>query len=207
MKIIGLIMAAALGVGGWLSPLLRPSNSQALAERGIELYEQQQYHDAARLFDEARAIRTTPEATFALGTALVGAGDHRGGEALLRSVAEVPDLAARSWYNQGNSQLTSGELDEAIESYVQSLRIEPTNMAAKRNLEIALRNLERQQSESGDGGGEGEDGQEPAAGDSRDEADPVDPELERILRSIEQQEREELSRMRRARTGSRPLDW
>lgn len=207
MKIIGLIMAAALGVGGWFSPLLRPSNSEALAERGIELYEQQQYQDAAQLFDEARAIRTTPEATFDLGTALVGAGDHRGGEALLRSAAEVPELAARSWYNQGNSQLTRGELAEAIESYAQSLRIDPTNMAAKRNLEIALRNRERQQSESGDGGGEGEDAQEPAAGDSRDDADPVDPELERILRSIEQQEREELSRMRRARTGSRPLDW
>jgi tetratricopeptide (TPR) repeat protein len=206
MKIIGLIMAAAVGVGGMLSPLLRPSNSQALAERGIALYEQRQYEDAARLFDEARAIRATPEATFGLGTALVGAGDHRGGEALLRSVAETPELAARSWYNQGNSQLTRGELAEAIESYAESLRIEPTNMAAKRNLEIALRNQQRQQSEPGDGGGEGEDAQEPAGGDSRDEAD-VDPEVERILRSIEQQEREELSRMRQARTGSRPLDW
>jgi Ca-activated chloride channel homolog len=207
MKAIGLLMAAAVGLGGFFAPLLRPSNSQALSREGIELYDQQQYHDAARVFDEARNIRTTPEATFDLGTALVGAGEHREGEALLRSVTAVPELASRSWYNQGNSQLTRGELDRAIESYVQSLRIEPTNMAAKRNLEIALRNRESQQSEPGEGGGEEGEEQQPTAGDSDAEAEPVDPELERILRSIEQQEREELSRMRRSRTGSRPLDW
>ncbi len=202
---IALILA--LSAGSIFSPLLRPSNSRALSEEGLEQFADGRYDEAAQLFSRARELKPAPEATFDLGTALVAAKDHATGEKTLLSLTGDETLSAESWYNAGNSQLIRDALDEAIESYTESLRVDSSNLAAKRNLEIALQRREQQQS---GGSGEGDDdeqeeGQSPAPGDQGD--DQLDPDLESVLRSIEQQEQEELSRMRRANAIGRPADW
>lgn len=200
-------LIVAVSIGGILSPLLRPSNSRALSEKGLEQFANGEYGVAAQLFESAREVRPTAETTFDLGTSLVAAKSHETGEELLLSLAGDETLAAASWYNAGNSQLVRGALDEAIASYTETLRIAPTNMSAKRNLEIALQRQEQQQS---GGSGEGDDEeqeeeQSPAPGDQQDGR--LDPDLESVLRSIEQQEQEELSRMRRSNAMRRPADW
>lgn len=207
MKLV-LVLIGAMSLGGFFSPLLRPSNSKALAEEGLELWDQEEFAEAAHRFEQSRELRTTAESTFDLGTALVGAGEHQRGEQILNSLVGDDRMAAASWYNTGNSRLDRGAVDEAIDAYTQALRIEPSNISAKRNLEIALRRRAEQQQESGPGSGDQDDPQgEPSPGEGEPESESLDPDLERVLRSIDQQEREELSRMRRAKAIQMPADW
>lgn len=205
-SVLALVMA--LSLSGMLSPLLRPSNSRVLSEQGLEEFESGDYREAALLFEQSRALRPTAETSFDLGTSLVGAKEHSRGEEILQSLAGNEELAAPSWYNTGNSQLVRGALDEAVESYTRALRSAPSNMSAKRNLEIALRRQEQQQRQgSGAGDEEDQEQNQGSAGEDEQEPSQLDPDLERVLRSIEQQEREELSRMRRSNAMQRPTDW
>lgn len=203
------VLVLALSVGGLLSPLFRPSNSRALSQEGLERFERGEYAEAAELFEQSRELDAAAENTFDLGTSLIGAKEHARGEELLGSLAADDTMAAPSLYNAGNSQLSRGALDEAVESYTEALRISPTNVSAKRNLEIALRRREQQEQRgvSGPGENEGEEQEQSSTGRDEEESSALDPDLERVLRSIEQQEREELARMRRANATQRPTDW
>lgn len=208
-SVLGLI--AAISLGGLFAPFARPSNSEKLSERGIEAFHGESYPEAVHAFEEARELRTTAQSTFDLGTTLVADQEHERGEKVLLSLAGDEDLAPSSWYNMGNSRLARGALDDAIESYVEALRLEPSNMSAKRNLEIALRRREEQQSQQDSEGSGGEQDQpeqnEQTPQQEQKQSEELDPDLEQILRSIDQQEREELSRMRRANAIRRPTDW
>ncbi|MDX1585051.1 MAG: tetratricopeptide repeat protein [Thermoanaerobaculia bacterium] len=202
-------LIAAISLSGLFSPFLRPSNTRQLSEKGIESWQAEEFEEAAAAFEQARELRTSAESTFDAGTAMVAAGSHERGEQILRSLAADDELSASSWYNTGNSQLARGALDQAIDSYVEALRASPSNMSAKRNLEIALRRKQEQQQRSGEAQGEQETpdpGQDPSSEDQSG-SEELDPDLEQVLRSIEQQEREELSRMRRANAVRRPTDW
>ena len=53
---------------------------------------------------------------------------------------------AISYYNLGNSQLLSNQIDKSIESYKNSLRNEPNNLEAKHNLALA-QSLQQQQNQ------------------------------------------------------------
>ena len=56
---------------------------------------------------------------------------------------------AVSYYNLGNSQLLSNQIDKSIESYKNSLRNEPNNLEAKHNLALA-QSLQQQQQQQQD---------------------------------------------------------
>lgn len=209
-------------------PLLRQSNSEKLTREGIAAFEEKQNSAAARLFASAAEIAASSRAWFNLGTALVENGEPEPGEAALAKASEEGGaVAADAYFNRGNLALGAEQLEEAIELYSESLRLEPSMADAKRNLEIALRKKEEQeqqqeqQNQQQEGEGEEqpqpqpESGEEPSEGE--DSSPPNDPggeesseqmTPEEILRSIAQQEREELSRMRRGKTeGKRPVGW
>jgi tetratricopeptide (TPR) repeat protein len=141
-----------------------------------------------------------------------------------------PELRERTFYNLGNRFLEAGRaqadlrqqgtmLDAAIEAYRRTLRIDPEDVDAKWNLEMALRereeNEQRQQSmpqqsdqeqEQSDeseqnqdqqaGGGSGSTDSQSPAGEGNDsgttmENQPMSQEqADRILSAIEQDERE-----------------
>lgn len=211
------------------TPLLRPSNSEKLTREGIAAFEEKQTSAAASLFARAAEIAASSRALFNLGTALVEDGEPERGEAALAKASEEGGaVAADAFFNRGNLALGSEQLDDAIEMYSESLRLEPSMADAKRNLEIALRKKEEQeqqqqeqqdQQEEGEGDEQPqpqpESGEEPPEGE--DTSPPNDPggeesseemSPEEILRSIAQQEREELSRMRREKSeGQRPVGW
>lgn len=209
-------------------PLLRPSNSEKLTREGIAAFEEKQTSAAARLFASAAQIASSSRALFNLGTALVENGEAEpGAAALAKASEEGGPVAADAFFNRGNIALGAERLEEAIEMYSESLRLDPSMGDAKRNLEIALRKKqeqENQQQEQQDQQQEGEgeeqpqpqpeSGEEPPEGE--DSSPPNDPggespqemSPEEILRSIAQQEREELSRMRREKSeGQRPVGW
>jgi Ca-activated chloride channel homolog len=210
-------------------PLLRQSNSEKLTREGIAAFEEKRTSSAAQLFARAAEIAASSRALFNLGTALVENGEREPGAAALAKASEEGGaVAADAFFNRGNLALGSDQLDDAIEMYSESLRLEPSMADAKRNLEIALRKKEEQenqrqeeqdqdqqedegeqqpqpQPESGEEPPEGEGSPPPEPGE---EESPEEMSPEEILRSIAQQEREELSRMRREKTeGQRPVGW
>ncbi|MDE7402913.1 MAG: tetratricopeptide repeat protein [Muribaculaceae bacterium] len=58
---------------------------------------------------------------------------------------EKPGLAAKANYNLGNIEFNSKEYQKAIDYYKQTLRIDPNDDRARRNLRIAQLNLKNQQ--------------------------------------------------------------
>jgi Ca-activated chloride channel family protein len=61
----------------------------------------------------------------------------------LRSADEP--VAQSTFYNIGNVQFNTQDYEAAIESYKEALRINPNDIDAKHNLELALRQLQQQQ--------------------------------------------------------------
>lgn len=64
---------------------------------------------------------------------------------VLQSAGE--SLAEFIYYNLGNAFFQTGQFDQAIESYKQALRLDPDDMDAKYNLELALQQKEEQESQ------------------------------------------------------------
>jgi tetratricopeptide (TPR) repeat protein len=56
-------------------------------------------------------------------------------------------LDQHSYYNLGNTFFQAQQYEAAIEAYQEALRLDPEDVAAKQNLELALRQLEDQQQE------------------------------------------------------------
>lgn len=91
------------------------------------------------------------EARFNLGNALwkQEKGEEAAGifmEMAADSLA-APDLLAAANFNSGNVMLAGQKIEEAIEFYKQSLRVDPTDMQAKYNLAYARKLLQNQQNQ------------------------------------------------------------
>jgi Ca-activated chloride channel family protein len=56
-------------------------------------------------------------------------------------------LDQSSYYNLGNVFFQAEQYEAAIESYKEALRLDPTDLQAKQNLELALKQLQQQQQE------------------------------------------------------------
>ena len=59
--------------------------------------------------------------------------------------SQTSEEKSESYYNLGNAQLIQQKLEESIESYKSSLRLEPENMNAKHNLALAQYLLNKQE--------------------------------------------------------------
>jgi len=101
---------------------------------------------AAEAFDTALRLRPgDPVASYNAGTGRLAAG-RPDALAPLEAAARAadPTLAPDAWYNLGNARLASGDARGAIEAYAETLRRASDRLEAKKNLELALRELERQ---------------------------------------------------------------
>ncbi len=58
-----------------------------------------------------------------------------------------PTLAEQAWYNLGNAFFDTEQWAPAIETYQEALRLQPDDVDAKHNLELALQKLQEQQQE------------------------------------------------------------
>ena len=172
-------------IGGW---------SQAI-KRGNAHYKAEAYDAALEAYQSAAENR--PEdaiSRYNLGTALYQKEQfEKASDEFRRSLDTVdPVHQAQGYYNLGNAQIQLNDIEGAIRSYKSALRLNPTDLDAKHNLELALEKLERKsqqnRSESGaedkDQQQQNRDQQEP---NQQDQANPSESEQQQNQESSEQE--------------------
>ena len=133
--IVLLIMALAVSVASY---------GQKFPERkhireGNGLYEKQRFADAEKSYRRAlQKDSLSVEGAFNLGDTHYATENFAAAEEQFRKVAErkegVSDAQrAAAYFNLGNSQFQQQKLDEALESYKQSLKLNPSDLEAKFN--------------------------------------------------------------------------
>ncbi|MGH7483737.1 MAG: tetratricopeptide repeat protein, partial [Longimicrobiales bacterium] len=151
-------------------------------EDGNRLYREGRYREAAAAYRAAiEEDGPSVELHYNLGTTLLQLGELEAAEEQFMAALSAvdPSLRQRTFYNLGSRFLAAGRaapdgprrgalLDAAVETYKQALSLDPDDVAAKWNYELALREREQnrqspQQDQGGGGGGGGED-EDPAQG-------------------------------------------
>src|SRR5258706_10182882 len=150
MRVLAILLIAGLPL---VSKLTRETNSHAATARGVKQFAEKKYAEAQKSFATSSAIASTPARAFNLGTAQIAAGNRELGSATIAKALADPSLRADALFNRGNSALAANAFDYAIRDYSQTLRLRPSDAAAKRNLEIALRRKEAMQKQQGGGNG------------------------------------------------------
>lgn len=117
-----------------------------------------------------RLAGDSPLVRYNAGTAHLDAGDKSGALPLLDQAAKTAgrDLAPAASYNLGNARLAAGDYAAAVEAYKQTLRAAPGDAAAKFNLELALRQQEKQRQSARQGVGPRGGGGRPRQGGQQD---------------------------------------
>ena len=145
---------AALGASAQNMP------ERSEVRRGTRQYNKGNYEKSIERYE--RALGAAPEsfeAIYNLGNALYKAERFDKAEQTMRKAAadslRADGERAEAFYNLGNAQFKQQKYKEALESYKQSLRLNPDDQEAKYNYAYTKRLLD----ENKDGGGGGNDDQ------------------------------------------------
>jgi Ca-activated chloride channel family protein len=207
MKLAAILLVITLPLAGRFS---RETNSHAASARGVEQFKQKKYAEAQKSFAAATSIAATPARSFNLGTSQIAAGNREAGSSTIAKALADPSLRADALFNRGNSALSANAFDYAIRDYSDALRIRPSDVDAKRNLEIALRRKQAMQKQQEGGSGSQKDRgpqPQPTPQASGSQQPKNDPNVNGLLRSVQQQEQEELSRMHRPSRERLHVGW
>ena len=185
-------------------------NKVELLNKGIEMYEQENYKEAEDYFKQAvekdnqyyKANLNAGHSLFRQAINLLKSGDTLGLKKLEEaemfyknssSLTENDNQKAESFYNEGNSQLLSEDLEKAIESYKKSLRLQPENYNTKHNLALAQSLKKKQEKKEEEK--EEENKEEKNEKKEQEKQEPQEQELskeeiEQILQALETEEKE-----------------
>jgi len=159
------LMFQALLVGAVMLPF--GGGAHRKTEQGNRSYLEGNLDDALRFYTDAQVdLPEAPELVYDIGNVLYRQGDFQGAaEAYTKALLAGPrELVGPSAYNLGNARFQLEEYEEAVRSFERAVRSDPADLASKRNLELALRALQEQQSneepQSSPDGEEGEEGEE-----------------------------------------------
>lgn len=130
---------------------------RSLVRKGNRQYNKGEYGEAIKRYEEAlKAAPESFEATYNFGNALYKAERFDTAEqTILRATADTlrtDNELAETYYNLGNAQFKQKKYKEALESYKQSLRLNPSDMEAKYNYAYTKRLLDDQNKDGGGGG-------------------------------------------------------
>jgi Ca-activated chloride channel homolog len=211
VKAISILILAALP---FVNCLTRETNSHAATARGVKQFAEKKYAEAQKSFGTSATIAPSPTRSFNLGTSQIAAGNREAGSATIAKALADPWLRADALFNRGNSALAANAFDYAIRDYSDTLRLRPSDAAAKRNLEIALRRKAAMQKQQGGGNGSQQDKgpqpqqkPQPSPQPGGEQQPKSDPNAEGLLRSVQQQEQEELARMHRPSRERLHVGW
>ena len=157
-----MLVAVLVAVGcGSASAQRMPERSAVRS--GNRQFHKGNYERSIERYEEAlRFAPTSFEALYDLGNGLYEAERYEQAEqTMLKAAADTlrtETERAEAFYNLGNAQFKQQKYKEALESYRQSLRLNPSDMETKYNYAYTKRLLDDQQ--NGDGGGDNDQNQE-----------------------------------------------
>ncbi len=139
--------AAALVLILWPASA-RAESAASLAAEGNRLYREGKLTEALDVY--RRALRDAPASEalhYNVGNVLYRQGLYEEAWEAYRRAFASPDraLAEGARYNAGNAQFSRKSWQDAIRNYQEALRIDPTDLDAKRNLELALQRMRQEQ--------------------------------------------------------------
>ncbi|HID94094.1 MAG TPA: tetratricopeptide repeat protein [bacterium (Candidatus Stahlbacteria)] len=112
-----------------------------LNKKATTLYKQNKYDEALEQYRKAQVQSPDSDILhYNIGCTLYKKGAYDEAEKGFADVAsslKAKKLWAKAYYNLGNALFRKGKLDDAIEAYKRALRINPNDMDAKYNLELA----------------------------------------------------------------------
>jgi Ca-activated chloride channel family protein len=120
---------------------------------GVKAYEQKDYKAAADKFLRAEIKEPDqPIHAYNRGVSQFYNMQYKeAAEAFAKSAqAQDKTLAAKSYYNLGNTNVSQGDFKEAVKAYEQALQLNPQDKDAKENLEWAKKKLEEQKQQKED---------------------------------------------------------
>ena len=149
-------LLAAAGVSAQSMP------ERSLVRKGNRQYNKGNYEQAISRYEQAlQAVAGQFEATYDLGNALYKAERFDRAEQTMQQAAadslRTDDERAEAFYNLGNAQFKQQKYKEALESYKQSLRLNPSDMETKYNYAYTKRLLDEDKNGGGGGGGGNDD--------------------------------------------------
>ena len=132
---------------GWSQP------EYPLYRKGDHNYDLGQYQDAETNYRKANEIKSKPEISYNLGNSIYE--QKRMPEAVSQYQKAIenskdPALKSRAYYNMGNAHFQNKEFDESIKDYKDALKLSPADEDAKKNLMLAMRQLQQQQQQQKD---------------------------------------------------------
>jgi tetratricopeptide (TPR) repeat protein len=212
MKTFAILLIAGLP---FMQRLTRETNSHAATSRGVKQFAEKKYAEAQKSFETSSTIALSPARSFNLGTSQIASGNREAGSATVAKAMSDRSLRADAFFNRGNSALSANAFDYAIRDYAETLRLNPSDAAAKRNLEIALRRKQamQQQQQNGSNGPQQNRGPQPQPKPQPPQKQNVeqqpksDPASDALLRSVQQQEQEELARMHKPSRERLHVGW
>ena len=159
-----MLLLAAAGVQAQRMP------ERSLVRKGTRQYNKGEYETAIQRYEEA--LKAAPgqfEATYDLGNALYKAERFDRAEQTMQQAAadtlRNDAERAEAFYNLGNAQFKQKKYQEALESYKQSLRLNPSDMEAKYNYAYTKRLLDQNK----DGGGGNDQNQDQNQDQNKDQ--------------------------------------
>ena len=135
---------------------------RSLVRKGNRQYNKGNYEQSAGRYEQA--LQAAPgqfEAIYNLGNALYKAERFDRAEQTMQQAAadslRADTERAEAFYNLGNAQFKQQKYQEALESYKQSLRLNPSDMEAKYNYAYTKRLLDQNKNGGGGGGNDQKD--------------------------------------------------
>ncbi len=127
----------------------RAQRSNNLVVKGNDSYKKGDYKQAQAAYEKALQLdKTNNTALFNSGNALQRLGNYADADKLFQSVldgAKDTALQSKSAYNKGVAEVKQKQLQEAINSFKQSLRLNPQDEEARENLQKALNERKQEQ--------------------------------------------------------------
>jgi tetratricopeptide (TPR) repeat protein len=122
----------------------RAESVGGLVEEGNRLFRERRLSEAIEMYRRAQRLDpSSPGIHYNIGNVLYQQGqfDQAYDEYRQAFAAHQKDLAEGALFNAGNSHLARRNWPEAIRRYQEALKLEPSDNDAKKNLELALKEL------------------------------------------------------------------
>ena len=186
--------------------VLRAQQENSIIQQGNNFYRQQEYDKAESEYE--KALQNSPNnkiAKFNLANALIKQDKKPDADKLLAELNVNENKTAirpKATYNQGVLLTQQKKLEESIEAYKETLRLDPNDKEARENLQKALLELKKKNPPKKQEKKKEEQKQQPKPKISPREA-------EQQLKLLEQKEKQVQERIQKnSRTGnSLPKDW